>query len=87
MEQINHLVLCAASDNASDPDEQNEQVYTSDDDTRVHAPTQTTNENVYIPKRKSMHIRVYLHTCEKREEEHALLDSGATENFMHLSYM
>ena len=49
MEQINHLVLCAASDNTSDPDEQNEQVYTSDDDTRTHAPTQTTNENVYIP--------------------------------------
>ena len=86
MEQINHLVLCAASDNTSDPDEQNEQVYTSDDDTRVYAPTQTTNENVYIPKRKSMHIRVYLHTCKKREEERALLDSGATENFMHLSY-
>ena len=39
MEQINHLVLCAASDNTSDPDKQNEQVYTSDDNTRVHAPT------------------------------------------------
>ena len=33
-----------------------------------------------------MHIRVYLHMCEKREEECALLDSGATENFMQLSY-
>ena len=65
MEQINHLVLCAASDNTSDPDEQNEQVYTSDNDTRVHAPTQTTNENMYIPKCKSMHIWVYLHTCKK----------------------
>ena len=66
MEQINHLVLCAASDNTSDPDEQNEQVYTSDDDTRVHAPTQTTNENVYIPKCKSMHVWVYLHTVANK---------------------
>ena len=33
-----------------------------------------------------MHIWVYLHTCEKQEEERTLLDSGATENFMHLSY-
>ena len=65
MEQINHLVLCTASNNAFNPDEQNEQVYTSDNDTRTHAPTQTTNKSVYIPKRKSMHIRVYLHTCEK----------------------
>ena len=45
-----------------------------------------TNENVYIPKRKSMYVRVYLHTCEKRKEERTLLDSRATENFMHLSY-
>ena len=86
MEQINHLVLCTTSDDDLTPDLQNDQVYTRDDDTRTHAPTQTTNENVYIPKQKSMHVRVYLHTCEKREEERALLDSGALENFMHLPY-
>ena len=87
MEQINHLVLCTTSNDAFIPDEQNKQVYTSDDDTRTHAPMQTTNKSVYIPKRKSMHVRVYLHMCKKREEECTLLDSGATENFMHLPYV
>ena len=33
-----------------------------------------------------MNVWVYLHTCERREEAHALLDSGATENFMELAY-
>ena len=56
MEQINLLVLYTTSNDDSTPDSQNDQVYIPDDDTRTHAPTQTTNENVYIPKCKSMHI-------------------------------
>ena len=36
--------------------------------------------------RKSMTVRSYLHSSRKRAETVALLDSGATENFMNLSY-
>ena len=56
MKQINHLVLCTTSNDDPTSDLQSDQVYTLDNDTRTHAPTQTTNENVYIPKHKSMHI-------------------------------
>jgi hypothetical protein len=33
-----------------------------------------------------MTIRIYLHSIAKRAEAIALVDSGATENFMNLSY-
>ena len=33
-----------------------------------------------------MTIRFYVHSIAKRAESIALLDSGATENFMNLSY-
>ena len=33
-----------------------------------------------------MTLRVYLHSKSKRVETIALLDSGATENFMSLDY-
>ena len=33
-----------------------------------------------------MTVRLYLHSITKRAESVALLDSGATENFMNLSY-
>ena len=80
--QINHMTLRTVPS----PIPQVKQICTSDNTTRVQAPTQTTNNNVYIPKYKSMHVRIYLHTCKKRDEEHALLDSRATENFMNLTY-
>jgi hypothetical protein len=35
---------------------------------------------------KSMTVRTYLHLSRKRAETAALLDSGATENFMNLGY-
>ena len=44
------------------------------------------DENVYISARKSMTVRFYIHSITKRAESVALLDSGATENFMNLSY-
>ena len=81
--QINHMVLCTTANNTFFPDSPNDHISPHDG---THAPTRTTNQNVYIPKRKSMNVQVYLHTCEKREEAHALLDSGATENFMQLTY-
>ena len=40
----------------------------------------------YMPNRKSMTIRFYVHTPKEQAVETALIDSGATENFMHLSY-
>ena len=36
--------------------------------------------------RKSMTVRFYVHSIAKRAEAVALLDSGATENFMNLGY-
>src|SRR5258708_34069702 len=36
--------------------------------------------------RKSMTVRFFIHSIAKRAEAIALLDSGATENFMNLSY-
>ena len=33
-----------------------------------------------------MTIRFYIHTIAKRAEAIALVDSGATENFMNLTY-
>ena len=36
--------------------------------------------------RKSMTVRFFIHSVAKRAEATALLDSGATENFMNLSY-
>ncbi len=36
--------------------------------------------------RKSMTVRCYLHSVAKRAEAIALLDSGATKNFMDLTY-
>ena len=36
--------------------------------------------------RKSMTIRFFIHSVAKRAEATALVDSGATENFMNLTY-
>ena len=33
-----------------------------------------------------MMVHIYIHSINKRAESMALLDSGATENFMNLSY-
>jgi hypothetical protein len=42
--------------------------------------------DVYISARKSMTVQFYAHSVTKRAEDIALVDSGATENFMHLKY-
>ena len=42
--------------------------------------------NVYLPNRKSMTIKFYAHSRSKRAVDLALVDSGATENFMSLRY-
>jgi hypothetical protein len=47
---------------------------------------QSSNKNVYLSARKSMTIQFYIHLIAKRAESIALLDSGATENFMNLAY-
>jgi hypothetical protein len=44
------------------------------------------NSNVYISARKSMTIRFFVHSIAKRAEAIALVDSGATKNFMNLTY-
>src|SRR5487761_659493 len=46
----------------------------------------TQNSNVYISLQKSMKIRFFIHSKNKRAESIALIDSGATENFMSLEY-
>src|SRR5712675_1744759 len=45
-----------------------------------------TSENVYMSNRKSMILKAYVHAAHRRTEAPALLDSGATENFMSLTY-
>ena len=48
---------------------------------------QSSNDNVYISAQKSMTVRFYAHLIAKRVEAVALVDSGATENFINLSYV
>ena len=45
-----------------------------------------TSENVYISNRKSLNLKAYVHAAHRRTEAPALLDSGATENFISLTY-
>jgi hypothetical protein len=47
---------------------------------------QIGNGNVYISARKSMTVHFYTHSIAKRAEGVALVDLGATENFMNLQY-
>jgi hypothetical protein len=59
--------------------------------TRILEPAETdqirsSNTDVYISARKSMMVRTYIHSKSKRTEALALLDSGATENFLELKY-
>jgi hypothetical protein len=58
---------------------------------KVHSPSnadhiRSSNTDVYISIRKSMTVQVYVHSKSKRTKAIALLDSGATENFIELKY-
>ncbi len=44
------------------------------------------DQDVFILARKSMMLHIYLHSKSKRAKTIALLDLGATENFMSLDY-
>ena len=50
------------------------------------AQLRRTSDNVYMSNRKSMSLRAYVHAMHRRTETPTLLDSGATENFMSLTY-
>jgi len=53
----------------------------------VHAAwLRKTLDNIYMSNQKSMSLRAYIHAAHRRTEVPALLDSGATENFMSLAY-
>ena len=41
---------------------------------------------MFISNRKSMTLRVFIHSKSRRAEAVALLDSGATENFININY-
>ena len=45
-----------------------------------------TDDQIYMSACKSMTVRFYTHSAKKRTEGIALIDSGATENFMSLNY-
>jgi len=45
-----------------------------------------TDDQVYMSACKSMTVRFYMHSAKKWAEGIALIDSGATENFMSLNY-
>jgi Aspartyl protease len=40
-------------------------------------------DSMYIAKKKSIHASLLLHTSSKRAMKKALLDTGATKNFIH----
>ena len=44
------------------------------------------DQDVFISNRKSMTLCIFIHSRSKRAETVALLDSGATENFMNIRY-
>jgi hypothetical protein len=44
------------------------------------------DQDVFISNRKSMTLRVFIHSRSKRAKAVTLLDSGATENFMNIKY-
>jgi len=53
----------------------------------VHAAwLRKTSDNVYMSNWRSMNLRTYVHAAHRRTETATLLDSGATENFMSLTY-
>ena len=71
------------SDKTQDPTSQNNEA----DARLVHtAWLRKASDNVYMSNRKSMTLKAYVHAAHRRTEAPALLDSGATENFMSLSY-
>jgi gag-polyprotein putative aspartyl protease len=47
---------------------------------------QSSTGDIYLSARKSMTIRFFIHSIAKRAKVVALVDSGATENFMNLTY-
>src|SRR6267154_3222996 len=47
---------------------------------------QYRDKDVFISTRKSMTLCIYLHSKSKQAETIALLDLGATKNFMSLDY-
>jgi len=71
------------SNNTEKPTSQNDEV----DARLAHAAwLRKTSENVYMSNRKAMSLKAYVHAAHRRTEASALLDSGATENFMSLVY-
>ena len=71
------------SDETQNPTSQNDEV----DACLTHAAwLRKTSDNVYMSNRKSMTMRAYIHAAHRRTKAPALLDSGATENFMSLTY-
>src|SRR5580692_2506020 len=43
-------------------------------------------EGIYLSIQKSMQLRTFIHLAHRRDEATALLDSGATENFINEAY-
>ena len=71
------------SDDTEEPTSQNDKA----DARLAHAAwLRKTSGNVYMSNRKAMSLRAYVHAAHRRTETPALLDSGATENFMSLAY-
>jgi len=79
------------NDDDNDDDSVNtQQPASQNDETDTHlvhtAWLRKTSDNVYMSNRKSMNLRAYVHAAHRRTETPALLDLGATENFMNLTY-
>jgi len=79
------------SDDGNDDDDAETQQSTSQNDEvdaqLAHAAwLRKVSDNVYMSNRKSMVLRAYIHAARRRTEVVALLDSGATKNFMNVTY-
>jgi hypothetical protein len=46
----------------------------------------TGSDRMYLSIQKFMQLRLFIHLARKRAETIALLDSGATENFLNMQY-
>jgi len=78
-EQVNEQEGCRTQTAAFQNDEADKRL--------VHtAWLRKTMDNMYMSNRKSMNLRTYIHAVYRRTETPTLLDSGATENFMNLTY-
>ena len=89
-ELIGSDTLCDSEESEDEKSTETQKLTSQNDEADAHlvhtAWLRKTSDNVYMSNWKSMNLRTYIHAAHWRMETAALLDSGATENFMSLTY-